>query len=74
MPTLYRKGLTLRGYGGVFEPSERLVEAAGQALQLVAEGRLELGVGNRFPLAEAPEAFAALQSRKPGKILLDIGN
>lgn len=72
IPAVYRKGMTLRGYGGVFEPPERLIEATAEALGLVAEGRLDLAVGCRFPLAEAAAAFAALQSRKPGKILLDI--
>jgi NADPH:quinone reductase-like Zn-dependent oxidoreductase len=45
---------------------------AGSHRYVVAEGRLDLAVGCRFPLAEAAAAFAALQSRKPGKILLDI--
>lgn len=69
---LYRRGLTLRGYGGVFEPPERLREAAAQALSLVAAGRLALEVGSRFSLGDAAAAFAALSTRKPGKILLDI--
>lgn len=72
LPTLYRKGLTLRGYGGMFEPPERLTDAVRQALSLVAEGRLGLGIGSRFSLDDAAEAFSALSTRRPGKILLDI--
>lgn len=72
MPTLYRTGLTLRGYGGVSEPPERLTEAAGQALTLVAAGRLALDIGARFSLRDAADSLAALSKRKPGKILIDI--
>ena len=72
LPGLYRRGLTLRRYGGAFEPGERIRNAVAQALQLVAAGRAGLGIGRRFTLREGAAAFAAVQHRTPGKVLLDI--
>jgi len=60
------------GYGGAFEPGERIRDAVAQALHLVAAGRAGLGIGRRFTLREGAAAFAAVQHRTPGKILLDI--
>ncbi|WDZ85955.1 zinc-binding dehydrogenase [Micromonospora cathayae] len=54
-------------------PPERLRDWTGQALALGAAGRLRPVIGQRFPLAEAADAHAAMQSRATvGKTLLDV--
>ena len=50
---------------------EELLERASDLLQWVADKRLNLRIGDRFPLADAAEAHRALQGRRTtGKVLL----
>jgi NADPH2:quinone reductase len=50
---------------------ELLRERAGRLLGLVAEGKLEVRIGHRYPLAEARQAHEDLEARRTtGKLLL----
>ena len=50
---------------------EELLERANDLLQWVVDERLDVRVGDRFPLADAAEAHKALQGRRTtGKVLL----
>jgi NADPH2:quinone reductase len=73
MQSLYRKGLTVYGYGGLIEPEERLAAGRATALNALAEGRLRVAVARVLPLQRVNEAFAALVDRAvTGKIVLDL--
>jgi len=73
MQSVYRKGLTVYGYGGLNEPEERLAEGRAAALNALAEGRLRVAVAPALPLERVNEAFAALLHRAvTGKIVLDL--
>jgi NADPH2:quinone reductase len=50
---------------------EMLRERAGAVLAMVAEGRLDVRIGGRYPLAEARRAHEDLEARRTtGKLLL----
>ncbi|GGL30060.1 quinone oxidoreductase [Phycicoccus endophyticus] len=50
---------------------EELLWRAGEVLGAVADGSLEVAVGGRYPLRDAPQAYADLESRRTqGKLLL----
>jgi NADPH2:quinone reductase len=50
---------------------QELLARAGDVLDWMAEGTLDLRIGHRFPLSEAAEAHRAIQGRKTtGKVLL----
>lgn len=73
LQTLYRKGLTVRGYGGLIERDEDLARAAAQALDGVAAGRMEIVVGRTVGLERIEEAFRALRERSvTGKVVIDL--
>ena len=66
--SLYVQRPTLHTYT---RTSDRLRERARKVFELVQEGRLEVRIGARYPLAEARQAHIALEARKTtGKILL----
>jgi NADPH2:quinone reductase len=70
---LYRKGIDLRGYGGLIEPEETLAAAAAATLQAAASGRLEVVVDRVLPLEEVNHGFELLASRAVrGKLLVDL--
>ncbi|MFQ5966529.1 MAG: zinc-binding dehydrogenase, partial [Acidimicrobiia bacterium] len=49
-----------------------LTERAGDLFEWISAGRLEVLIGQRFPMPEAAEAHRALEGRKTvGKVLLD---
>jgi NADPH2:quinone reductase len=74
MQSLYRKGLTVYGYGGLIEPEERMAAGKAAALGALAEGRLRVVVAERLALDRVNEAFTALIDRSvSGKIVLDLG-
>jgi NADPH:quinone reductase len=71
--SLYRKGLTVLGYGGLIEPDQVLAKALKEALQALADGRLEVPVEVVLPLAEVNDALSRLASRGArGKLVLDV--
>jgi NADPH2:quinone reductase len=74
MQSLYRKGLTIYGYGGLIEPADRMAAAKAAALRALAEGRLRVVLADRLPLERVNDAFTALVDRAvTGKLVLDLG-
>jgi NADPH2:quinone reductase len=70
---LYRKMLTVHGYGGLIEPADRLADGARKALAALADGRMEIVIDEVLPLAAVNEAFAAIVERRVrGKLVLDL--
>lgn len=70
---IYRKSLTVFGYGGLIASHESLVEAKTQALRALADGTLHVAIGAAFPLVGVNDAFESIQNRAVnGKILLDL--
>jgi NADPH2:quinone reductase len=73
MQMLYRKGLTVYGYGGLIESVERMAAGKAAALAALADGRLKVVVADVLPLGRVNDAFAALVERGvTGKIVLDV--
>jgi NADPH2:quinone reductase len=73
LQALYRKGLTIRGYGGLLEPDHVMATAIRAALQALADGRLEVAVDQVVPLADVNGALGRLASRGVrGKLVLDL--
>lgn len=69
--SLYRKGLTIYGYGGINEPPERLAEATEKVVAELMAGRLRVPIDDVLPLAQAAEAHRRILDRAVrGKILL----
>ena len=69
--SLYRKGLTIYGYGGINEPPERLAEATEKVVAELMAGRLRVPIDEVLPLAQAAEAHRRILDRAVrGKILL----
>ena len=63
--------LTRPTMANYIQTREELVERTTDLMQWVGDGRLEVRVDDRFPLAEAAEAHKALQERRTtGKVLL----
>jgi NADPH2:quinone reductase len=74
MQMLYRKGLTVYGYGGLIEPPERLQAGKAAALAALADGRLKVAVAEVLPLGRINDAFSALVDRAvTGKVVIDLG-
>lgn len=74
MQFLYRKGLTVYGYGGLIEPEDRMAAGKAAALAALADGRLRVVIAERLPLGRVNDAFSALVDRAvSGKIVLDLG-
>jgi len=74
MQSLYRKGLTVYGYGGLIEPEDKMAAGREAALAALADGRLRVAVAERLPLERVNDAFAALADRAVrGKIVLELG-
>ena len=73
MQMLYRKGLTVYGYGGLIEPAERMAAGKAAAVAALADGRLKVAVADVLPLGRVNEAFTALVERSvSGKIVIDL--
>jgi NADPH:quinone reductase len=73
MQMLYRKGLTVYGYGGLIESAERMAAGKAAALDALAAGRLKVTVADVLPLGRVNDAFTALVERGvTGKIVLDL--
>jgi NADPH:quinone reductase len=69
--SLYRKGLTVYGYGGFNEPPDRLAEGTEKVVAELMAGRLRVPIDEVLPLAQAAEAHRRLLDRAVrGKILL----
>lgn len=73
MRLLYRKMLTLLGYGGtILTPAERR-PGLQAALEAVRAGEMHVRIDSVLPLADVNEAFQRLVDRRvQGKLLLDL--
>lgn len=75
MQQLYRKGLTVHGYGGLIESEDRMAQGKAAALAALADGRIKVAVAEVLPLRRVNDAFSALVDRTvTGKIVLDLGS
>jgi len=73
LQAVYRKGLTVMGYGGLIEPPEALAQAARELMGAMAAGRVDIPVDRVLPMERAQEALDALAERSVrGKLLLDL--
>jgi NADPH:quinone reductase len=73
MQMVYRKALTVYGYGGLIEPAERMAGGKAAALAALADGRIKVVVAEVLPLGRVNDAFSALVDRAvSGKIVLDL--
>ena len=73
MQSVYRKGLTIYGYGGLIAAPEEMAAGKAAALAALADGRLRVAVAEVLPLGRVNEAFAALADRAvSGNIVLDL--
>jgi NADPH2:quinone reductase len=69
---LYRKSLTVYGYGGLIESDEVMARHIGVALNALRDGRLEVVV-QPVPLEQANVALHMLAQRQVcGKLVLDL--
>ncbi len=64
MQNLYRKGLTVYGYGGLIEPAERMAAGKAAALAALADGRLRVAVAERAPAGTGQRRLR--RPRRPG--------
>lgn len=73
LQAVYRKDLTIYGYGGLIASEESLANAKRRALQSVADGTMRVSIGKTFPLDQVNDALSAQADRSVrGKILLDL--
>jgi NADPH2:quinone reductase len=73
MQMVYRKALTVYGYGGLIESAERMAAGKAAALAALADGRLKVVVADVLPLGRVNDAFTALVDRAvSGKIVLNV--
>ena len=72
---LYRKGVTLLGYGGMVDTAEEQRHALETLLAMMSAGAVHVPIGEVLPLARAAEAHARiLDLGVEGKIVLDCQN
>lgn len=75
LQALYRKGLTVHGYGGLIESDEALAAGIRGALDALSAGRMDVVVDRIVPLEEIDEAFRLLADRSVlGKVVLDLSD
>jgi NADPH2:quinone reductase len=73
MRVLYRKMLTLLGYGGTILTPEERRPGLQAALEAVRAGELSVRIDSVLPLEDVNEAFQRLTDRRvQGKLLLDL--
>lgn len=70
---LYRKSLTVLGYGGLIQPEEDIRRSVEGALDAVRAGRMSVRIDSVLPLAEVNEAFRRIDQREvSGKLVLAL--
>ncbi len=73
LQALYRKSLTVYGYGGLIETDDVLAGHIADAMDALRDGRLEVVVDRILPLDRVDDAFELLEQRAvQGKLLLDL--
>jgi NADPH2:quinone reductase len=74
LQVLYRKGLTVNGYGGMIETEEALAAGVRGALEAARHGRMEVVIDRVVPLDRVNESFELLVDRQVcGKVVLGLG-
>jgi NADPH:quinone reductase len=72
MRTLYRKGITLKGYTGLRETAAEQSVILGQMFASLADGSLRVPIDEILPLGGAADAFARILAKKvEGKLVLN---
>jgi NADPH:quinone reductase-like Zn-dependent oxidoreductase len=70
---LYRKRISLLGYGGTALTRTERQDGTRRALQALARGELKLPIDDTLALEQVNEAFERLAARRVrGKLLLDL--
>ena len=70
---LYRKGLTIYGFGGLMMSDAERRAGLTEAMTAVAEGRMRIPIDRTIPLEQVNDAFRLLADRAvTGKIVLDL--
>jgi NADPH2:quinone reductase len=70
---IYRKGLTIFGYGGLISSQEVLANAKRRALEAVADRTMKVSVSKTFPLSEVNDALSfQAGGSAPGNVVLDV--
>jgi NADPH2:quinone reductase len=70
---VYRRGLTIYGYGGLILSDEERRAGLADAVAALADGRLRIPVHAVLPLEQVDDAFALLADRAvTGKLVLDL--
>ncbi len=73
MQTLYRKMLSVLGYGGIQLDTEERRQGLAAALVALRDRQLRVSIGEVLALEEVNEAFARLEQRRvQGKLLLEL--
>ena len=73
LQALYRKGLTVYGYGGLLDNDETRTRHATEALEAARDGRLKVVVERIMALGQVNDALGLLADRKVlGKLVLDL--
>ena len=73
LQVLYRKGLTVFGYGGLIEPAAAITTGIGRALDALASGAMSVEIGAVAPLAGVNDALRDQADRRVlGKLVLDV--
>lgn len=73
LQTLYRKSVSLLGYGGMMLTPEQRREGLENALAALRDGTLRVRIDSVLPLEDVNEAFRRLVDRQvQGKLLLDL--
>ena len=71
--TLYRKNLTVLGYGGLIQSEDALQRSVEGALEAVRAGRMSVRIDSVLPLEEVNEAFRRIERREvSGKLVLAL--
>lgn len=74
MQALYRKGLSLLGYGGMIVTREWRRRGLEAVLEALRDGDLKVIVDELLPLDSVNDAFARITERKVcGKLMLELG-
>ena len=73
LQTLYRKGLSLLGYGGMLVTPEMRRRGLEAVLGALRDGQLEVVIDSVLPLEDVNEAFARIARRQVrGNLVLDV--
>ena len=73
LQSLYRKGITVKGYAGLIEPAEAIEKGVRASFAALRDGRMEIVVDSLIPLEQVNDAFERLAERGvSGKLVLDL--